>query len=740
MAANTADSKAVSAGSYANSAFDKANISSDVANSASIYANGAFSTANTADVKANSAGIYANGAFALANNEAGVNATQNTNISFAWNHANSAFDKANTGGADQYSRDTSNAAFIQANSALIHAQSAFDLANSAAIAANTPSHVANSAAIYANGAFGVANNEAGVNATQNTNIFFAWNHANAAFDQANTGGSGVRINVYNANTNVFTETANGTGNTFVLGFTPNSANNIIVSANGVVQYDYSLSGSTLLLNFTPSVGTFIRVQSFGSSQANSLNGIFQTGNLIVYDGNTLVSLANTNAPGTYGNSTHIPVITTDSYGRVITVTNTAITGVSAIDQFARDTANIAFVEANDALYFANVAWDAANAAHTDANAAFLVANAAFTSANGVIAWNTANAAFNAANNEAGVNATQNTNISFAWNHANAAFNQANTGGGGASVSVGDDPPAAPTANSLWWQSNTGELKIYYNDGTSSQWVDAFSSAYSLDQWARDHANAAFIQANTGGGGGASVSVSDSPPISPTANSLWWQSNTATLKIYYSDGTSDQWVDASPSAYALDQDARNIANAAFLVANNAFTSANGIIAWNTANAAFTAANGTIAWNTANAAFNTANTVNNTGTAAFAAANTSSNTFMIFAVSDENTAITMGGGKTRFRAPFGMTIYQIPRASLNTASSSGDVVIDINENGTSILGVNKLSIDAGEKTSTSAAVPTTLATTTIADDAEITIDIDSAGTNANGLKVTLYFRRT
>ncbi len=51
---------------------------------------------------------------------------------------------------------------------------------------------------------------------------------------------------------------------------------------------------------------------------------FTTGNLIVSDGTSLVSIANTGTAGTYGNSTHIPVITTDTYGRVSSVTNTAI--------------------------------------------------------------------------------------------------------------------------------------------------------------------------------------------------------------------------------------------------------------------------------------------------------------------------------------------------------------------------------------------------------------------------------
>jgi hypothetical protein len=112
-------------------------------------------------------------------------------------------------------------------------------------------------------------------------------------------------------------------------------------------------------------------------------------------------------------------------------------------------------------------------------------------------------------------------------------------------------------------------------------------------------------------------------------------------------------------------------------------------------------------------------------------------MILAVSDETTTLTTGSAKLTFRAPFAMTLTQIPRSSVSQSSSSGLVTVDINEAGTSVLGVNKLSIDATEKTSTTAATPTTLADTSIADDAEITLDIDAAGTGAKGLKVTLYY---
>jgi len=41
---------------------------------------------------------------------------------------------------------------------------------------------------------------------------------------------------------------------------------------------------------------------------------------------------------------------------------------------------------------------------------------------------------------------------------------------GANVTISDTPPAA-SAGDLWWESDTGRLKIYYQDADSSQWVD-----------------------------------------------------------------------------------------------------------------------------------------------------------------------------------------------------------------------------------------------------------------------------
>ena len=46
------------------------------------------------------------------------------------------------------------------------------------------------------------------------------------------------------------------------------------------------------------------------------------------------------------------------------------------------------------------------------------------------------------------------------------------GSGGANVTISDTAPGSPTAGDLWWESDKGRLKIYYNDTDSQQWVDA----------------------------------------------------------------------------------------------------------------------------------------------------------------------------------------------------------------------------------------------------------------------------
>jgi len=116
------------------------------------------------------------------------------------------------------------------------------------------------------------------------------------------------------------------------------------------------------------------------------------------------------------------------------------------------------------------------------------------------------------------------------------------------------------------------------------------------------------------------------------------------------------------------------------------------------------------------------------------------YLVCAASDESTALTTGTGKVTFRMPYALTLTAV-RCSLTTAQTSGSILtVDINDSGTTILST-KLTIDNTEKTSTTATTAAVISDTALADDAEITIDIDQVGDGtAKGLKITLIGTRT
>lgn len=112
----------------------------------------------------------------------------------------------------------------------------------------------------------------------------------------------------------------------------------------------------------------------------------------------------------------------------------------------------------------------------------------------------------------------------------------------------------------------------------------------------------------------------------------------------------------------------------------------------------------------------------------------------AVSDETSNLTAGAAKITFRSPFAFTLTAV-RGSVNVAATGGTLLtVDINEAGASVLST-KLTFDASEKTTTTAATPAVISDASIADDAEISIDIDAIGSTLPGvgLKVTLLGTR-
>ena len=110
--------------------------------------------------------------------------------------------------------------------------------------------------------------------------------------------------------------------------------------------------------------------------------------------------------------------------------------------------------------------------------------------------------------------------------------------------------------------------------------------------------------------------------------------------------------------------------------------------------------------------------------------------IVACSDETTALTTGTAKATFRMPYAFTVTAV-RASLTTAGTGVNLVtVDINEGGSTILST-KITIDATETTSVTAATQPVISDASLANDAQMTVDIDqidSGGVSA-GLKITL-----
>ena len=117
-----------------------------------------------------------------------------------------------------------------------------------------------------------------------------------------------------------------------------------------------------------------------------------------------------------------------------------------------------------------------------------------------------------------------SNVTYTYNSTAGAWKTTAAGGAsGASVTSSDTAPSSPSAGDLWYDTTTLRLYVYYNDGSSSQWV----------------------KANPSGSSGALVQ--ESAPTNPAAGNLWFDPSTLETYVYYNDGDSNQWVQTNPAA-------------------------------------------------------------------------------------------------------------------------------------------------------------------------------------------------
>lgn len=108
----------------------------------------------------------------------------------------------------------------------------------------------------------------------------------------------------------------------------------------------------------------------------------------------------------------------------------------------------------------------------------------------------------------------------------------------------------------------------------------------------------------------------------------------------------------------------------------------------------------------------------------------------ACSDETTALTTGTAKVTFHMPYAFYLTGI-KAGVTTAPVGSVLTVDLNEAGSTCL-TTKLTIDAGEKTSATAATAAVIggAGPALAADALMTIDVDGVGSSTAGAGLKVY----
>jgi hypothetical protein len=120
-----------------------------------------------------------------------------------------------------------------------------------------------------------------------------------------------------------------------------------------------------------------------------------------------------------------------------------------------------------------------------------------------------------------------------YGRKNAAWIAAAGAGGGGSIIVSDTAPPSPTSGTLWWNSTTGQMYIWYVDPDSSQWVIA---APMPDL-------SSYIQL---------ICQDTAPTATGSVPLFWWKTTNGQLFISYYDGDSTQWVAVTPNPVAAIQ--------------------------------------------------------------------------------------------------------------------------------------------------------------------------------------------
>ena len=110
--------------------------------------------------------------------------------------------------------------------------------------------------------------------------------------------------------------------------------------------------------------------------------------------------------------------------------------------------------------------------------------------------------------------------------------------------------------------------------------------------------------------------------------------------------------------------------------------------------------------------------------------------IVTCSDETSNLVTSVSSFTFRAPFEMILDSV-RASVTTAPSGSDIIIDVLQNNSSIFST-LLTIDEEQNTSTTSVTPAVISTSDLIDDAKIVVAINQVGSIDPGTGLKLTFK--
>jgi hypothetical protein len=117
-----------------------------------------------------------------------------------------------------------------------------------------------------------------------------------------------------------------------------------------------------------------------------------------------------------------------------------------------------------------------------------------------------------------------------------------------------------------------------------------------------------------------------------------------------------------------------------------------------------------------------------------ANAAKTEALIVAASDNTTALTASTVFT-FYMPYAMTLTDI-KASVLTAPTGAELIVDVHDAGTTIMDTNKLDIDVTEFHTKDAGTQPVLSHTTLANNAKIEIIVDQIGSTVAGAGLVIY----